>query len=251
MTVTNCIDRGDYYLQCLQEPHTYCNILDTPQAKNPASSTPSTLVEKTRGSFQTSLQNASFQNASFQNPSVPTNIDNHSTQITSIQQSTIFSQQTLSNTYLINQNQVAFNPLGLQQIIRPGQGVAQGVQPVNFVQPVQQPPYIMAATGTPQIFMRPTQIYALQHYQPINLQGVNAPQPTTMQPLPPGTRPIAIGNTSNSISTTDDNTSRAGRPNASINPINRVSGGAIRPSHQSIAPQITNRNPPTIQKDPQ
>ncbi|CAG8821871.1 15746_t:CDS:2, partial [Racocetra persica] len=59
---------------------------DTPQAKNPASSTPSTLVEKTRGSFQTSLQNASFQNASFQNSSVPTNIDNHSTQITSIQQ---------------------------------------------------------------------------------------------------------------------------------------------------------------------
>lgn len=214
------------------------DTLDTLQAKIPTSSVPTTLAEKTRGPFQST---------SLQNSSAPTNVDNHSAQITSIQQSTIqFSQQPLGNTYLINQSShVAFNPLGLQQIIRPGpQGVTQGVQPVNFVQPVQQP-YIITAAATPQIIMRPTQIYGLQHYQPtINLQGVNAPQPTAIPPQPPGTRPIAIGNTSNSIPTTDSRVAES----------NRVSGGIIRPSHQSIAPQslqITNRNPPAIQRDPQ
>ncbi|CAG8541594.1 315_t:CDS:2 [Dentiscutata heterogama] len=209
------------------------DTLDTPQAKIATSSAPTTLAEKTRGPFQsTSLHNAS----------APTNVDSHSAQITSIQQSTIqFSQQTLGNSYLVNQaGQVAFNPL---QIIRPGpQGVTQGVQPVNFV----QQPYII--TATPQIMMRPTPIYGLQHYQPtINLQGVNAPQPTSIQPQPSGTRPIAIGNTSNSIPTTDDNVSRVGGSN-------RVSGGIIRPPLQSIAPQslqITSRNPPAVQRDPQ
>ncbi|CAG8696133.1 20141_t:CDS:2 [Dentiscutata erythropus] len=204
------------------------DTLDTPQAKIATSSVPTTLAEKTRGPFQsTSLHNAS----------APTNVDNHSAQITSIQQSTIqFSHQTLGNSYLVNQaGQVAFNPLGLQQIIRPGpQGVTQGVQPVNFVQPVQQP-YII--TATPQIMMRPTPIYGLQHYQPtINLQGVNAPQLTSIQPQPSGTRPIAIGNTSNSIPTTDDNASRVGGPN-------RIS------APQSL--QITSRNPPAVQRDPQ